>query len=389
MRLYFRWKLFVGFFGFAVVIAGVLVVWLLAEISDGGLPAGSPEAADHLRRTLPGFLYWALLVLACVSIPPALWIAGRLNRPIRLLHEGMQEVARGRLDTTPILRLRTYDEFDLLIDQFNAMVAGLRELVEKRTQLQIARSIQLGLLPKSAPAIEGFDLAGDSQPAEEVGGDYFDFLPMSGGRLGLVIGDVAGHGIGPALVMTATRTCLRSLAVAHDCGLEEIVERSNRVLYGSMPDNCFVTLALVQLDPSARLIRYLNCGHTTGYLLDSRGSVKAQLGSTGPPLGYRAEYKVDGVLEHPLEDGDALVLLTDGVTEAEAAEDQFFGEKRALEIVRANLHRPAAAIVAAIHRATHEFCRSEIPRDDTTSIVVKVGSVNGTGGGRVSPLSAS
>jgi serine phosphatase RsbU (regulator of sigma subunit) len=389
MRLYFRWKLFVGFFGFAVVIAGLLVVWLLAEISDGRLLAGNPEAADHLRRTLPGFLYWALLVLACVSIPPALWIASRLNRPIRLLHDGMQEVARGRLDTTPILRLRTYDEFELLIDQFNAMVAGLRELVEKRTQLQIARSIQLGLLPKAAPAIEGFDLAGDSHPAEEVGGDYFDFLPMSGGRLGLVISDVVGHGIGPALVMTATRTCLRSLAVADDCGLEQIVERSNRVLHGSMPDNCFVTLALVQLDPSARLIRYLNCGHTTGYLLDSGGAIKAQIESTGPPLGWMAEYKVEGVPEHPLESGDTLILLTDGVTEAEASEDDFFGEERALEIVRANLHRPAAAIVAALHRATRDFCRSETLRDDTTSLVVKVIGVNGTGGSRVSPPSAT
>jgi sigma-B regulation protein RsbU (phosphoserine phosphatase) len=373
MRLYFRWKLFVGFFGFAVVIAGLLVVWLLAEVSNGGLLAGNSEAAKHLRQTLPGFLYWALLVLACVSIPPALWIASRLNRPIRLLHEGMQEVARGRLDTTPILKLRTYDEFELLIDQFNAMVAGLRELVEKRTQFQIARSIQLSLLPKSAPEIEGFDLAGDSQPAEEVGGDYFDFLPMSGGRLGLVISDVAGHGIGPALVMASTRTCLRSLAVADDCGLKEIVERANRVLHGSMPDNCFVTLALVQLDPSARLIRYLNCGHTTGYLLDGSGSIKAQLGSTGLPLGCMAEYRVDGVPELPLETGDTLVLLTDGVTEAEASEDDFLGEKRALEIVRANLHRPAAAIVAAIQRATREFCRSETLRDDTTSLIVKVG----------------
>jgi serine phosphatase RsbU (regulator of sigma subunit) len=384
MRLYFRWKLFVGFFGFTVVIAGLLVLWLLAEISDGRLLAGNPEANEHLRRTLPGFLYWALLVLACVSIPPALWIASRLNRPIRLLHEGMQEVSRGRLDTTPILRLRTYDEFELLIDQFNAMVAGLRELVEKRTQLQIARSIQLSLLPKTAPLIEGFDLAGDSQPAEEVGGDYFDFLPMSGGRLGLVVSDVVGHGIGPALVMTATRTCLRSLAVADDCGLKEMVERSNRVLHGSMPDNCFVTLALVQLDPSARLIRYLNCGHTTGYLLDSGGAVKSELGSTGPPLGCTAEYRVDGVPELRLAEGDVLILLTDGVTEAEASEDHFFGEQRALETVRANLHQPAAGIVAAIHRATRDFRGSGTPRDDTTSLIVKVG-----GGGRVSRLSAT
>jgi sigma-B regulation protein RsbU (phosphoserine phosphatase) len=177
--------------------------------------------------------------------------------------------------------------------------------------------------------------------------------------------------------------------VADDCGLEEIVERSNRVLHGSMPDNCFVTLALVQLDPSARLIRYLNCGHTTGYLLDSGGSVKAQIGSTGPPLGCMAEYKVDGVPEHPLENGDTLILLTDGVTEAECLEGQFFGEERALEIVRANLHQPAAAIAAAIHRATREFCRSESPRDDTTSLVVKVLGVNGSGGSRVSHPSAT
>jgi sigma-B regulation protein RsbU (phosphoserine phosphatase) len=140
-----------------------------------------------------------------------------------------------------------------------------------------------------------------------------------------------------------------------------------------MPDNCFVTLALIQLDPSARSIRYLNCGHTTGYLLDSSGSVKARLGGTGPPLGCMAEYKVDGVMELSLEEGDTLILLTDGVTEAEASEDDFFGEERALEIVRANSHLPAATIVAAIHRATREFCRSETLRDDTTSLIVKVG----------------
>jgi sigma-B regulation protein RsbU (phosphoserine phosphatase) len=102
-----------------------------------------------------------------------------------------------------------------------------------------------------------------------------------------------------------------------------------------------------------------------------------------------AEYRVDGVPELPLEDGDTLILLTDGVTEAEASENHFFGEERALEIARANLHRPAAEIVAAIHRAAREFCRSETLRDDTTSLVVKVVGVQGTGGGRISPASAT
>ena len=375
MRLYFRWKLFVGFFGFAVVVAGLLVVWLIVEISGGHLIAGSPAVAAELRRTLPEFLYWALLALAFMSIPPALWIASRLNRPIRLLHDGMQEVARGRLDTAPILRIRTYDEFELLTDQFNAMVAGVRELVEKRAQLQIARSIQLSLLPKSAPSIDGFDLSGHSHPAEEVGGDYFDFLPMTGGRLGVVISDVVGHGMGPALVMAATRTCLRSLIATDHFAVEDVLERANRVLHESIPDNCFVTLALLELDPALRSVRYVNCGHTTGYLLDGQGSIKVELSSTVPPLGCLAQYKVDRVPELPLEGGDALILLTDGVIEAESPENDFFGEMRALEVVRANLHRPAAEIVEAIHRAAREFCRAGTPpRDDMTSVVVKVGS---------------
>jgi len=532
VRVYFRWKLFLGFFGFAMVIAGLLAAWLLREVSGGHLVAGSPEVAAQLRRTLPKFLYWALLILGGASIPPALWIAHRMNRPIRLLHKGMQEVAQGRLDSTPLLRIRTYDEFEMLIEQFNAMVAGLRELeqhklakqlqqrveealrsaneqledrVRARTrelerllaererfltfsmdliclansegyftevnpafsrvlghsaedlvsrpfvdfvhpddlsatlnelgklntgastlffvnryrcsdgsykwlewsavpvpeqslilaiarditdrkrveqvertllakdlQLQIARHIQLSLLPKTAPCMTGFDIAAYSHPAEEVGGDYFDYLPMNEGRLGLVISDVVGHGIGSALVMAATRTCLRSLAATDHCSVEEIMERTNSVLHGSTPDNCFVTLTLLQLDPVSRVVRYLNCGHPTGYLLDSEGSVKVELASTGPPLGCFLDYRVDLVPEFPVETGDVLLLVTDGVTEAESCDGNFFGEQGALEVVRANLHRSAVEIVAAIQGAAREFSGSGVVGDDLTSLVVKV-----------------
>lgn len=373
MRLYFRWKLFAGFFGFALVVAGVLVVWLLHEASRGQLIPGNAAAENHLRKSLLHFLSWALLILAGASIPPALWIASRLNRPISLLHEGMQKVASGRLETV-VPHIRTYDEFEPLIDNFNKMVADLRELIQTRLQLQIARDIQRGLLPESAPCVDGFEIAGASHPAEEVGGDYFDYVPMRGGRLGLVIGDVVGHGLGSALVMAATRTCLRSLIASDYNRAEEIMDRANQVLLDSTPDNCFVTLTLLQLDPATRVMSYVNCGHVTSYLLDSQGSIKARLSSTALPLGCLQQFEIEPAPELSLETGDMLVMLTDGITEAESPENRPFGERGALEVVRANLTAPVTEIVRAIHTAARKFSQAKSPQDDITSLVVRVGT---------------
>ncbi len=375
MRLYFRWKLFFGFFCFAIFVAGLSAVLLLLPLSSAGA-----EGRVFLPRPRP-LLFGTLACFALVSIAPALWIASRLNRPLRLLHEAMQRVSSGQLDSQ-IPPIRTYDEFEILIENFNRMVAGLREraellaererFLETRVQLGVAREIQRSLLPAGPPALDHFDIAGASHPAEEVGGDYFDYLPMQDGRIGVVVSDVAGHGIGSALIMAATRACLRSLAAA-EYGLVEILEGANRMLHDSTPANCFVTLALAEIDPAARRLRYVNCGHSSGYLLDSAGAVKARLASTVPPLGCLEDFAAHKVEELPLEAGDVLVLLTDGVTEAESPDNRFFGDRRALEVVRAHLHAPAKNIVDAVHQAARAFCQAEETQDDITSVVVKVG----------------
>jgi sigma-B regulation protein RsbU (phosphoserine phosphatase) len=252
------------------------------------------------------------------------------------------------------------------------MEAAERALIEARLQLRIARDIQRSLLPSGPPVMDGFDIAGVSHPAEEVGGDYFDYMPMAGGCLGVLVSDVAGHGVGPALVMAATRTCLRSLVTAGH-GLEETLIRADSILRDSTPENCFITLALAQINPSARSLRYVNCGHPPGYLLDRQGAVKAHLASTAPPLGCLPSFEVGPIPEYLLATGDVLVLLTDGVTEAESLQHQFFGDKRALEVVRAHLHAPAAGIAEALHEAARDFRGAHSAKDDITLLVVKVG----------------
>ena len=150
MRLYFRWKLFLGFFGFAIFVAGLLTVLLLLQLSSAGA-----EGKVFLPRLRP-FLYWALASLGLASIAPALWIASRLNRPIRLLHEAMQQVSGGRLETK-IPPIRTYDEFEILIENFNQMVAGLGERAELLAERDrfLAQSLDLICLAGS----DGFRVA--------------------------------------------------------------------------------------------------------------------------------------------------------------------------------------------------------------------------------------
>jgi sigma-B regulation protein RsbU (phosphoserine phosphatase) len=247
-----------------------------------------------------------------------------------------------------------------------------RAMVETHLQMRIAREIQQGLLPTTPPLLDGFDVAGLSRLAEAVGGDYYDFLPMPAGRLALVIADAVGHGIGPALLMAQVRASLWSL-VASDCrGIEEILRRANHVLHAGMPYNRFVTAALVLLDPTCRTIRACSCGHPPGYLLDCSGLVKARLESTGYPLGCMPECDATAGPEIPLAAGDTLLLLTDGVTEAESPAGETFGEHRVLDAVRAHRHESAARIVEAIEQAVHDFRGSHPEQDDATSVVLKV-----------------
>ena len=151
-----------------------------------------------------------------------------------------------------------------------------KELLENKEQFRVAREIQQRLFPKSAPALAGFDIAGASYPAEATGGDYFDYLSMLNDRLGIIVGDVTGHGVGPALLMAETRAYLRVLAGRRE-DVGEILTRANSVLSEDVGNERFVTLFLARLDPSTRSLVYASAGHPTAYILDAKGDIKATM----------------------------------------------------------------------------------------------------------------
>jgi sigma-B regulation protein RsbU (phosphoserine phosphatase) len=242
----------------------------------------------------------------------------------------------------------------------------------QKEELRIARAIQQKLFPAS-PRLHGFDLGGASYPAQATGGDYFDFIPV-GGHLGIVIGDVSGHGFGPALLMASTRAYLRALAQTHT-DVSEILTITNRVLTNDLDTGHFVTLSFAVLDPRTRSLVYASAGHPTGYVLNSTGDVKASLPSMSCPLGFLLDEEFPSSDALTLEPGDLVLFLTDGIVEARAPDGTLFGSQRALDVVRLYQADPGQQIVENLYHAVRAFCRNQAPMDDITAVVTKVAPV--------------
>lgn len=246
-----------------------------------------------------------------------------------------------------------------------------RELAKSREEFAAAREIQQRLFPKAAPQIPGFDIAGVSHPAEATGGDYFDYLPIDDHSLGIVVADVSGHGVGPSLLMAEARAYLRPVArTSEDAG--EVLERAQRLLQDDLGKERYITLLYVRLALSARTLTFGNAGHPAGQLIGPDGSVRAVLSRTGRPLGRQGATPYPPGREVPLQTGDILLMLTDGIDEAMRADDEVFGVERAVDVVRRNRERPAAEIVEAVCTAAREFTAPLLPTDDLTVVVIKV-----------------
>ena len=203
-----------------------------------------------------------------------------------------------------------------------------KALREREAQMIAAQHIQEQLFPEKPPALEGFDIAGAAFPAEFTSGDYYDYIPLPGMRYAIVVGDVSGHGLGPALLMASVRSFLRAIArMTGDVG--EILTLANRFLLEESAQDHFVTLFLGQLDSHTRQFTYASAGHPPAYILDASGKVKVRLESTAPPLGIMPDAAFPAGEGLTLEPGDVAVLITDGALEATAPDGAVFGASRA------------------------------------------------------------
>ena len=254
-----------------------------------------------------------------------------------------------------------------------------RELIEQQRRyeaermhekLREAREIQQRLFPASPPKRAGFDIFGASFPVDVMGGDYFDYFPVQDETLGIAIGDVCGHGFGPSLLMAATRAYLRALMLT-ETTVGAILTLANRALAADVSEGRFVTLLLARLEPRTGSFVYANAGHPSGYVLAPSGEVKAELESTGCPLGLSTEIEFEDTPARALCPGDLVLLLTDGVVEASRPDLSIFGVDRALAIVRQHQGERAEDVVRALYAGVRDFAGQQGHLDDITAMVIK------------------
>lgn len=246
-----------------------------------------------------------------------------------------------------------------------------KTLQENAEQFRAAREIQERLFPKNPPSIPGFDIAGRSIPAAAAGGDYYDFIPMLNGRIGVVVADVSGHGVGPALLMAETRAYLRILARNRE-NIGEIFTRANMMLAEDLSPEQFITLLLVCIDPARKTLIHANAGHPSGCLIGQDGNLRAQLKRTGVPLGMHPKTTYTPATEVQLLPGDTLMIFTDGVEESSNPAGEFFERERVIEFVKTHRHKTARQIVDTLYSEVRSFSGTEPQHDDFTVIVVKV-----------------
>ncbi|MGA8163281.1 MAG: PP2C family protein-serine/threonine phosphatase [Acidobacteriaceae bacterium] len=244
---------------------------------------------------------------------------------------------------------------------------GTIALQQQEEELKRAREIQQMLLPSTLPQLAGVQIAGAWQPAREVGGDYFDVIQLDKDRLGICVGDVAGKGITAALLMANLQASLRAFATA-DSSPQVVCTKLNKFLCANIASGKFVTFFYAVLDAEARTLTYENAGHSPGLLLRSDGTTETLPGG-GAVLGALPDWTYQDYTAQ-LQPGDQLLLSTDGITEAENAQLEEFGEERLLEAARAS-HGSAFEAQRAIMQQVTAFCGGNF-RDDATLLVLRM-----------------
>lgn len=244
-----------------------------------------------------------------------------------------------------------------------------RELERREYEMETARGIQQSFLPESPPQVEGFELAALSLPAREVGGDFYDFIPISQDKWGLVIADVSGKGVPAALFMALSRTLVRANVMA-DLTASEAIQRANHLISQDARSGMFVTLFYAVLDSKRRRLNYVNAGHNPPLLLQGSAGNVILLEAKGIALGVMDDIDLEE-RELELASNDTVILYTDGVTEAINEKEEQFGQERLIEVAAQSTNLPARNLINRIREEVTTFAQGQPQFDDFTLVILK------------------
>ena len=323
------------------------------------------------------YLVLASLVLIIFAVFVSTILSRRLTRPIRDLLATVRKFGEGELDVRAGTKAdrefhRLAMAFNTMADSLQSYTARLQSETQQRerleSELRIGAEVQQSLLPVHPPKVEGIELAGWSRPARQVGGDFYDYIPMTRGRLGIAIGDATGKGLSAALLVSECSSVLRALAETAESPADLLL-RVNKALFQRMGESGrFITLFFAIVDPAAGTLVFSCGGHPPPVLLGADPQRTLQLKSRdGLPLGVLQDCCfTDATVS--LEAGDTLILYSDGVTDATAQDNRLYGFQRLLELLQAKRGLPLCDLLQLVYDDAEHFTGSSELFDDLTLV---------------------
>ncbi len=300
----------------------------------------------------------------------ALTFSRSVTRPLQKLAAGARRLAQGQLDTRVDIRSR--DEFGDMARVFNSVGPRLEAHYHLLKSLDLAMEVQQNLLPRFDPQVKGLDIAGTSDYCEETGGDYYDYLGVAEDKISVVVGDVSGHGISSALLMTTARALLRQ-RTSMSGSIKEIVSDVNRQLTEDTEESGqFMTLFYGGINLREKIFCWVRAGHDPALFYDSQSDTFAVLGGGGLPLGVTADTVYDQ-LQREIKPGQIIAIGTDGIWETQNPQGEMFGKEKLKKIIRDQARKSAREIIEAVTAALDDFRYPvEKKSDDITLIIIKV-----------------
>jgi sigma-B regulation protein RsbU (phosphoserine phosphatase) len=291
---------------------------------------------------------------------------------LQVIDESLGRIREGTFGVCEVCHEPVDDDL-LRMDYTSSVCLGHfseEELRQLESELELSQIVQRGLLPQQAPTIPGLSIAAFSRPAQIVSGDYFDFVQFRDGSHGIVMADISGHGVSAGMLMSSLQTAFHTLAPLTDSPLE-VLERINRLYAHNINFTTFVTVFFGRLDPSNGQFSYGSAGHNSGYLYRATTGEEILLHPTGPAIGLMEGFAVR-LEQVQLRSGDALVLYTDGLTEAFNTTGVQWGLDRMSEVIRSNAVDAPEQLIQKILRALTEFTQGSPLEDDATLVACRV-----------------
>jgi len=260
------------------------------------------------------------------------------------------------------------------IDKYRETTDSQTEMKKIKTSLEDASRIQQTLMPKTDPQVDGYDIAGQSIPCDETGGDYYDFItPDEWGqeKIGIVVADVIGHGISAALLMTSVRASFRERIFSPGNGVAIVSDVNKRLVQDIEELNLFITMFYSEIDIKEKCFRWVHAGHESALSYDPATDTFDTLGGKGLPLGVMQDcvYTEASIQIQP---GQIILIGTDGLKEASNPHNELFGNERLQMVMRDNYRKPAKDILDEVFEALENFRGSAVKQDDETLVVIKV-----------------